>query len=328
MRLRQSDLSSLATLNVVTTSKDDENTAETARVEVKSLTITTEKMPLVVLTGYPSSGKSRVAAEVKNFFEQEKGKTVLIVSENELVGPDRNVVFSDSRQEKTVRDSLKSETVRLLHRDHLIVVDGLNYVKGFRYEIYCASKAAKTPQCTIHCDLSPQDAWILNENGGAPYSKDVFDALVARYEAPVAHNRWDAPLFLALKDRALDMEAIYEAVYLRRAPPPNQSTQCQPLSSAGFLHEADRVMRDIVAAILEAQKSGLASDEVAVPGTEEKFRLESKVTMAQLARIKRQFIVYAKNRAIDNVQKLATTFVQYLNSSLSAGTLDHESSVN
>ena len=108
-------------------------------------------------------------------------------------------------------------------------------------------------------------------------------------------------------------------MFLRKAPPPNQSTQNKPLSATNFLHDLDRVTKDIILSILEAQKSGIYSqgDEIKVRGTEEKFVLEkSVVSMAELTRVKRQFITYAKSRSIDDVDKLATMFVQYLNTTL------------
>lgn len=52
-----------------------------------------------------------------------------------------------------------------------------------------------------------------------------FDALVLRFEAPDSRNRWDSPLFTILKDDTLPFEAISDALFKRKAPPPNQSTQ-------------------------------------------------------------------------------------------------------
>jgi protein KTI12 len=102
---------------------------------------------------------------------------------------------------------------------------------------------------------------------------------------------------------------------------PPQSTQCQPLSSTNFLHELDHVTKEIVSAILEEQKTGLAveGDEIVVPGTKERFTLAKRVNLAELSRARRQFVSYAKARAIDDVSKLASMFVQYLNSNLGGG---------
>merc|ERR1711874_475867 len=148
------------------------------------------------------------------------------------------------------------------------------------------------------------------------YNQDIFTGLVQRYEAPVSSNRWDSPLHLVLRDGRLDAEAVYDSLFNKAPPPPNQSTQCQPLSGTNFLYQLDQVTQAIVAAVMEAQKTGHEGHEVALPGTKERFRLERSYTLSELSRAKRQFITYAKARAVEDVDKLATMFVQYLNTSL------------
>lgn len=110
---------------------------------------------------------------------------------------------------------------------------------GYRYELYCASKAARSTQCTIYCAMSLTDAWKFNEqrtdddlleshptdNSTVPYSREIFDALIHRYEEPIANNRWDSPLFTILKDSTPSFEDISAALYERKPPPPNLATQ-------------------------------------------------------------------------------------------------------
>ena len=55
----------------------------------------------------------------------------------------------DSRQEKDTRGTLKSEVDRWLTKDNLVVLDSLNYIKGFRYELYCISRALSSPHCVV-----------------------------------------------------------------------------------------------------------------------------------------------------------------------------------
>lgn len=275
-------------------------------------------MPLVVMTGLPSSGKTTVAQKLKTYLE-ERDKNVTIVDEKSLLPSDKNKVFADSRIEKEVRGRLKSEVIRLLSKDSVVICDGLNYIKGFRYELYCATKSGKTTQTTVHCDLSEQDAaaWNNARDENDKYSQDVLDALVQRYEAPSGTARWDSPLHLVLRDGRLDVDAVYDSLYNKAPPPPNQSTQCQPLSGTNFLYQLDQVTQAIVAAVMEAQKyGGHAGQEVGLPGTKERFRLERSYTLSELSRAKRQFITYAKARAVEDVGKLATMFVQYLNTSM------------
>ena len=78
-----------------------------------------------------------------------------------------------------------------------------------------------------------------------------------RYEPPIGTNRWDSPLLLSLEAIPLNLESLEAALFDRKPPPPNQSTQCQPLSSTNFLHELDKTTSSINSALLEAQKLGL-----------------------------------------------------------------------
>ena len=50
------------------------------------------------------------------------------------------------------------------------------------------------------------------------------DGLVMRFEAPESRNRWDSPLFTILPEDELPFEAICDAIFHRKAPPPNMST--------------------------------------------------------------------------------------------------------
>lgn len=53
-------------------------------------------MPLIVVTGIPSSGKSTRALQIKSFFEEKHERTVHIVSENDIIascGTKKNIIF-------------------------------------------------------------------------------------------------------------------------------------------------------------------------------------------------------------------------------------------
>eukprot|EP00092_Neocalanus_flemingeri_P016299 GFUD01017644.1.p1 GENE.GFUD01017644.1~~GFUD01017644.1.p1 ORF type:complete len:277 (-),score=66.49 GFUD01017644.1:160-990(-) len=274
-------------------------------------------MPLIVMTGLPSSGKTTTVAKLEQFFTS-KVKTVVIVNEEQLMGQDKSFIFSDSRHEKDVRGRLKSEVIRLLSKDSVVVCDGLNYIKGFRYELFCASKAAKTTQLTVQCDLSPEDAEKINSgrDDTERYSDEVFKALVQRYEAPISSNRWDAPLYLVLKDGVVNFDGIFDSLFNKKAPPPNMSTQNAPLSSTNFVYELDRQTQAVVTAIMEAQKTTGAGTEICIPGSCDKIQLSRLYTLSELARTKRQFLIYAKQKSCQDVSKLSTMFVQYLNANL------------
>ncbi|XP_058830080.1 protein KTI12 homolog [Topomyia yanbarensis] len=276
-------------------------------------------MPLVVITGFPASGKSFRAAQIQKFFEK-RGITVHLVSEwncIQLAGYSKNEHFRDSQKEKLVRCNVKSEAIRLLTKDDLVIVDGTNYIKGFRYEIYCASKASRTTQCTIYCAITQGQAWDFNQTenkGGESYQRDVFDALCLRYEEPQANNRWDSPLFTIFPEEELDEDSIFNALFKQKALIPNLSTQNPPLSSTNFLFEMDKITQDIIDGVLSAQKLGLIGS-VKVNNASP-VDVPSDMNASQLNRLRRQFLSYMKLHTTSNttLENIPSMFVQFVNS--------------
>ncbi|TDH09746.1 hypothetical protein EPR50_G00088990 [Perca flavescens] len=229
-------------------------------------------MPLIVMCGYPCSGKTQKAEELKVCFERNTDRKVHIVGDGTL-GVEKNTVYADSQKEKNVRASLKAEVERKLNKDDIVILDSLNYIKGYRYELFCLIKHAQTPHCLVYCLTSDEvsSTWNTNREAAEQYTQEIFDALVLRFEAPDSRNRWDSPLFTILKDDTLPYEAISDALFKRKAPPPNQSTQSQPLSSASFLYELDKITQDVLLAIFNAQKTSVPGDLIPVPGATEKI---------------------------------------------------------
>ncbi|XP_073327343.1 protein KTI12 homolog [Pagrus major] len=273
-------------------------------------------MPLIVMCGYPCSGKTRRAEELKVHFEQNCDRKVHVVGDGAL-DVDKNSVYGDSQKEKNVRASLKAEVERKVNKGDIVILDSLNYIKGYRYELFCLIKHAQTPHCLVYCLTSDEvsSTWNTNRDAAEQYTQDIFNALVLRFEAPDSRNRWDSPLFTILKEDLLPYEAISDALFKRKAPPPNQSTQSQPLSSSNFLYELDKITQDVLMAIFNAQKTSVPGDLISVPGTTEKIELTRSINMAELRKLRRQFISYTKMHPTENTGQISNMFVQYLNKS-------------
>lgn len=69
------------------------------------------------------------------------------------------------------RGALKAAIERALSRDALVIADSMNYIKGFRYELFCIAKSQTTPLCVVrhvvpstHVPRSPIDACLLAES--------------------------------------------------------------------------------------------------------------------------------------------------------------------
>jgi protein KTI12 len=277
-------------------------------------------MPLIILTGTPASGKSTRASQLKKYFEEEKQKTVHIISEVECLqnaGYTKNSYFEDSQKEKMIKADVKSQALRKLNKNDLVIIDAGNYIKGYRYEIYCTTKSSRNCQCTIFCAVDKERSWGFNETRDdqeTKYSREIFDALWMRYEEPNSSNRWDSPLFSVTPDDELDLEGIYSVLYEKKPAPANQSTQNPPLCSTNFLFELDRITNEIVQEINSARKIGVLGP-VKVNGVQEKVAISADINPSQLNRFRRQYINYSKMHLNSNtLENVPTLFVQYLNS--------------
>lgn len=127
-------------------------------------------MPLVILSGLPSSGKTRRAQELKQFFETRiaaqnldgtapKAKDYRIhIINDESLNLNKHVSYNTAADEKKARGALMSAVERLLSKDDIVIVDSLNYIKGFRYQLYCVARAIGTPHCVVRIEeIEPKD---------------------------------------------------------------------------------------------------------------------------------------------------------------------------
>ncbi|XP_036613712.1 protein KTI12 homolog [Trichosurus vulpecula] len=375
-------------------------------------------MPLVVLCGLPDSGRSRRADELRSALEAE-GRPVTVVRDADVLGPGGpealREAYSDSTREKALRAALKASVERDLGPRAVVLLDSLNYIKGFRYELYCLARAARTPLCLLYClkprprapgpsedgrpqagaaagswrpkaaepehgqqagapreageppeegseqspgspasrlqgntgssTLCPEESRELGVTGpraaedlgpelarkpgppepGSPkqgpdlgFPPELLEALAQRFEAPDSRNRWDRPLFTVLgPEEPLPLAQIWAALFESQVPAPHQATQSQPLSSTNFLHQLDQVTSQVLAALMEAQKTAVPGDLLALPGTTERLLFTRPLSMAELSRLRRQFISYTKMHPNkENLPQLANMFLQYLGQSL------------
>lgn len=65
--------------------------------------------------------------------------------------PDSRPPFSsDSLSEKPSRAHTYTQATRLLSPSRIVILDGLNYIKGFRYQLWCAAREARVRVCTVY----------------------------------------------------------------------------------------------------------------------------------------------------------------------------------
>jgi len=153
-------------------------------------------MPCLILTGHPCAGKTTFAQALKGRALQHPSKliseVIILNEESVCVNQTKAECYATSQAEKSTRAALKAELDRSLSPKTLVILDSMNYIKGYRYELHCLSKAAGERHGVI---------WVLNSvdivkqwNDGR-YPEQLLEELIQRYEPPDARNRWDKPLY-------------------------------------------------------------------------------------------------------------------------------------
>lgn len=274
-------------------------------------------MPLIILSGLPCSGKSDLSGKLVEYFNQEKRSVILVSDEQKFNELKRNALYSSSSSEKQLRSWLKSEAERYLNNDTLVIIDAPNYIKGYRYELYCLSKERKTTHCVIECAAPKKFMWKRNQDKDQSldrYSEEIFDLLFQRYEQPDSRNRWDSPLFVINYQDEIPFDHIEDALFKRKAPKPNLSTQTVPLNSSDFMYVLDNKTQSVIKLIITSIQNGKLTN-IKVPGSKEEVHLAKSLSHGQLTRLRRQFINYIKMHSDTNIHQIETLFVQYINKS-------------
>jgi protein KTI12 len=134
-------------------------------------------MAMITLAGYPASGKTTRAQELVEYLRTRLAdpstppsfarlKPVLINDESlslsksvydgaytpfpppvSTSSPHTRRV--DARAEKPARATLFSAVQRHLNKDNIVIVDAMNYIKGSRYQMYCAAREMQVRTCTV-----------------------------------------------------------------------------------------------------------------------------------------------------------------------------------
>ncbi|KAL4773185.1 chromatin associated protein KTI12 [Aspergillus nidulans var. acristatus] len=133
-------------------------------------------MPLIILTGYPCSGLTYRAQQLASRLEEAQSQLVAngiippskskykihIVSTHDNVNYPRTV-YDTARTEKEARGVAYTKAKRMLGRDSFVILDGMNYIKGYRYQLWCEAKALGTTCCVVHVGTPIDQCIAINE---------------------------------------------------------------------------------------------------------------------------------------------------------------------
>ncbi|KAL0068714.1 kti12, chromatin associated [Marasmius tenuissimus] len=293
-------------------------------------------MALITISGYPASGKSTRALQIKQFLDQKLAEeaqhshlTTSILSDHSLnIARD---VYNDSRSEKPARAALFTAMQRQMGSTTILIVDAPNYIKGFRYQMYCAARELKLRICTVYIVSQKEQCRDWNNTRSDPekYSEATLENLFLRYEEPSSMVRWDSPLFTILwTDEQIPGQQIWEAITSGNIKPPNSGTQAVAKAPTDALLTLEKMTLTVVSAIMaeQSQSQGGVGGATTLPLTAAlKLQITlpfRHLTLSELQRCKRQFVtVHKKAITLGTTEKgqvdwseeaVAEKFVAYL----------------
>lgn len=176
---------------------------------------------------------------------------------------------SANASEKDARARVFAEVKRHLSSKDIVICDAAagNYIKGWRYQLFCEAKALRTPCCVVHVGTPIETARSINEErlklreegkaveGEEAYEKATWENLVFRYEEPNGMVRWDSPLFTVGWDDETPMFGeIEEAVLGGKVVRPNAATVATQVVEEGYLYRLDKETQGVVSKVLEWTK--------------------------------------------------------------------------
>ncbi|XXQ31219.1 Chromatin associated protein KTI12 [Plasmodiophora brassicae] len=274
-------------------------------------------MPLVVIVGHPSSGKSRVTRRIRDDLIA-RGCAVEVVTD-ESAHITRSAYLS-STSEREARSALRAAVERVLSASTVVIVDALNTIKGFRYELHCRARALRTTQCTVFVNTSVERCreWESERHPSEQYPQAAFDDLCGRLEVPNASVRWDRPLFTVDDVDDVPVESVYKT--LMETPGSFKTTVCTDVSRiepVGYLTSVADTTMTIVKVIHEACTSGRYDMPIATGACTMPVRLCRPVSIQELHRMRRDFLAHCKG-AVGALRDndMARAFVQYINTQM------------
>ncbi|KRZ78527.1 Uncharacterized protein T10_9291 [Trichinella papuae] len=288
---------------------------------LKTTASSKSSMSLVMITGYPCSGKTMLARALKNALSEaeDNNKQVLHISDDDFPRFHRSI-YEKPYEEGQLRSFLKSEVVKNLKADTIVIMDSLNYLKSFRYELYCAAKAAQVSYFLIRCGNNGWRSSFFNmiRPQEMRYKLTTVHDLVKRYELPEDRNKWDQIQYTFCLMEELVPECVkklYPLILQGKKLTSNRSTEAQPLASAQFLSELDRLTSAINTAIQERWSEnpigeGDQEEEalLTVEGVDEPIKLKHVFTAQFLADVKRQFFAYVRMHPVEDMKVVANIF--------------------
>lgn len=304
-------------------------------------------MPLLILCGIPCSGKTVTFATKFKISAEERGWNVNLINDESLL-LEKNT--TNVAHEKRNRATFLSAIERSTSRDNITIADSQNYIKGFRYQLYCIARAANTPHALVYCTSDFEFCKHRNENpmknemenyndtnetgnsisNPIPpiYNSELFTDLCNRFEEPNPNTKWDSPLFYVSMDND-DMSneedsisaTIKNLLDIFKGKPKNEPSMATvpKISSlhSNDLNKANQITQEMIDKIEKTRKEiNSHSNNTSVQFNQNLIlNIKRPLELGELKTLRNQFmnLCLKNNPHVNDIERL---FVEYLNSFL------------
>ena len=209
-------------------------------------------MPLLLICGNPCSGKTTRAREfISHVLSLNPHQSVKLINYEEF-SIDRDQAHLNSQKEKELRSFFRSNIDKFLDSQTLVISDYLNYIKGYRYELFYIARTLKQNYCVLYCDTPQEKAREFNNKAERGYAPELFDDLWKRMEEPNSKNRWDRPLFTVWPEEKLPCQEIHDVLFSKNKKLKTLvSTQKEKSVNANYVQDINTALQEMVDTIVE-----------------------------------------------------------------------------
>ncbi|KKY27642.1 putative rna polymerase ii elongator complex associated protein [Phaeomoniella chlamydospora] len=176
-------------------------------------------MPLIIITGYPCAGKTHRASQIASDFTtrideyNDSNRSARPLSVQHIQSrhsslpseTTREEIYTSANAEKTARAAEFSAIKRALNKDTVVIADSGNYIKGYRYQLWCEAKAVGTRCCVVHVASREDEVDKWNTARAEQAQQDVNSIVVEEVKGAFV-DKPESHTFI-YGDRSLDAAA-------------------------------------------------------------------------------------------------------------------------
>uniref|UniRef100_A0A0K0DWT4 Protein KTI12 homolog n=1 Tax=Strongyloides stercoralis TaxID=6248 RepID=A0A0K0DWT4_STRER len=291
-------------------------------------------MPLLVVFGKPCSGKSKTVSDFVHYLHE---KYSLPNEKIKVINDESNTEFSTNiydniKLEKEHRSLLKSLVDDHLKKDTLVILDALNYIKGYRYELHCIAKKIQTKFALLIINEDDTKCQSINKEISMKYDERILTEILMRIEYPNKKDSWDNPNLVIemattkkTDDNIATFDKLYYLLFEGVSLVSNKSTKCQPIGNKNFVTDIAKITKKIIITLDSEQKKHKLGDRIKLPYTDLDEKDDTKNTylyikqysINELDRYRKIFLGTIRGQSIEGAYTIGNLFVNYLNTHLS-----------